>query len=117
MTIGVIPRVGQTVYLGAEASPQFRARPIQLLITSPPQPSTIDAAEHRAAAMAGLGVTAHAHSLIPPGLSEIRGRHRLPDLGEVEFVLLGAEDEPADSPVAALSAAILAAGDRLHRPL
>jgi hypothetical protein len=52
VTIGVIPRVGQTVYLGAEASPQFRARPIQLLITSPPQPSTIDAAEHRAAAEA-----------------------------------------------------------------
>lgn|GEM_PF-6614288 len=44
---GVLPRVGQTVYLGAEASPQFRTRPLQLLITSPPQPSTIDAAEHR----------------------------------------------------------------------
>ncbi|GAA4213219.1 hypothetical protein GCM10022220_37930 [Actinocatenispora rupis] len=49
VTMGVIPHVGQTVYLGPEASPQFRARPIQLLITAPPQPSTIDAAEHRTA--------------------------------------------------------------------
>lgn len=48
VTMGVIPRVGQTVYLGPEASPQFRARPIKLLITAPPQPSSIDAAEHRA---------------------------------------------------------------------
>ncbi len=52
MTIGVLPHVGQTVYLGPEASPQFRTRPIQLLITAPPQPSTIDAAEQRAAAQA-----------------------------------------------------------------
>ena len=47
VTMGVIPRVGQTVYLGPEASPQFRARPIKLLLTAPPQPSSIDAAEHR----------------------------------------------------------------------
>ncbi len=49
VTIGVIPHVGQTVYLGPEASPQFRTRPIQLLITAPPQPSSVDAAEHRVA--------------------------------------------------------------------
>ena len=47
VTMGVIPRVGQTVYLGPEASPQFRARPIKLLLTAPPQPSSIDAAELR----------------------------------------------------------------------
>lgn len=47
--MGGIPHVGQTVYLGPEASPQFRSRPIKLLITAPPEPSSIDAAEHRAA--------------------------------------------------------------------
>jgi hypothetical protein len=47
--MGGVPHVGQTVYLGPEASPQFRSRPIQLLITAPPQPSTVDAAEHRGA--------------------------------------------------------------------
>lgn len=45
--MGVIPHVGQTVYLGPEASPQFKSRPIKLLITAPPRPSTIDAAEDR----------------------------------------------------------------------
>ncbi len=49
VTSGSIPQVGQTVYLGAEASPQFRSRPIKLLITAPPQPSSVDAAEHRGA--------------------------------------------------------------------
>lgn len=44
---GGVPHVGQTVYLGAEASPQFRTRPIRLLLTAPPQPSTVDAAENR----------------------------------------------------------------------
>lgn len=47
--MGVIPHVGQTVYLGPEASPQFKLRPINLLITAPPRPSTVDAAEQRAA--------------------------------------------------------------------
>jgi len=113
------------------------AEPVPLIVYPPPsitRARAIDALEKhgrswrivctsgslsglRAAAMAGLGVTAHAQSLIPAGLSELPGRHRLPDLGEVEFVLLGAGDAEQDSPVAALNAAILAAGDRLHRPL
>lgn len=42
-----VPHVGQTVYLGPDASPQFRARPVRLLLTAPPEPSTIDAAERR----------------------------------------------------------------------
>jgi hypothetical protein len=39
---GVLPEVGQTVYLDASASPQFKARPVRLLLTEPPAPSTLD---------------------------------------------------------------------------
>lgn len=38
----VLPRVGQTVYLDASASPQFKARPVRLLLTEPPAPSSLD---------------------------------------------------------------------------
>src|SRR6202161_3680924 len=44
----------------------------------------------RAAALAGLGVTIFPGELIPAGLAEIPAGHGLPDLGTVEFVLLGA---------------------------
>ncbi|MEV4971124.1 LysR substrate-binding domain-containing protein [Streptomyces scopuliridis] len=72
-----------------------------------------------AAARAGLGVMAHTRGLIPPGLVPVPAKAGLPDLGGVDFVLLhgrrrgrpGAQ-EAAD----ALAAAILAGGDRLHRP-
>ncbi|MER6995637.1 LysR substrate-binding domain-containing protein [Streptomyces sp. NPDC000410] len=73
-----------------------------------------------AAARAGLGVMAHTRGLIPPGLTPVPPRAGLPELGAVDFVLLhghrtgaphGAR-EAAD----ALAAAILAGGDRLHRP-
>jgi hypothetical protein len=39
---GVLPEVGQTVYLDGSASPQFKARPVRLLLTEPPTPSTLD---------------------------------------------------------------------------
>lgn len=73
-----------------------------------------------AAARAGLGVMAHTRGLIPPGLVPVPARVGLPELGDVDFVLLhghraGAPhgtQEAAD----ALAAAILAGGDRLHRP-
>ncbi|MEU6705476.1 LysR substrate-binding domain-containing protein [Streptomyces wuyuanensis] len=73
-----------------------------------------------AAARAGLGVMAHSRGLIPPGLVPVPDRAGLPELGDVDFVLLhgrraGARNgtrEPAD----ALAAAILAGVDRLHRP-
>ncbi|MFD9498107.1 LysR substrate-binding domain-containing protein [Streptomyces sp. NPDC060035] len=69
-----------------------------------------------AAARAGLGVMAHTRGLIPPGLVPVPPRAGLPELGDVDFVLLhgrrrGAAQEAAD----ALAAAILAGGDRLHR--
>ena len=44
----------------------------------------------RAAALAGLGVTIHARGLIPEGLAEMPDVSGLPDLGNVEFVVLGA---------------------------
>ncbi|MER7516639.1 LysR substrate-binding domain-containing protein [Streptomyces sp. NPDC126499] len=70
-----------------------------------------------AAARAGLGVMAHTRGLVPPGLVELPARTGLPELGTVDFVLRkgrrrGATQEAVD----ALAAAILAGGDRLHRP-
>jgi hypothetical protein len=58
---------------------------------------------------------AHTRGLVPPGLAPIPARAGLPELGDVDFVLLhgrpqGAARDAAD----ALAAAILAGGDRLH---
>jgi DNA-binding transcriptional LysR family regulator len=68
----------------------------------------------RAAALAGLGVTVVAASLIPPGLVEIGSGLGLPDLGTVEFVLHGAGGV-IRGPAAQLADAILASGIRLQR--
>ncbi|WP_329125444.1 LysR substrate-binding domain-containing protein [Streptomyces sp. NBC_01465] len=69
-----------------------------------------------AAARAGLGVMAHTRGLIPPGLTQIPARAGLPDLGDVDFVLLhGRETGRAREAARALSSAILAGADRLHR--
>ncbi|AJF68145.1 LysR substrate-binding domain-containing protein [Streptomyces vietnamensis] len=70
-----------------------------------------------AAARAGLGVMAHTRGLVPPGLVPVPARAGLPELGDVGFVLRkgrrgGESQEAAD----ALAEAILAGGDRLHRP-
>jgi DNA-binding transcriptional LysR family regulator len=69
----------------------------------------------RAACLAGLGVTAHARGLMLEGLAEMPAASGLPELGDVEFVVLGARSSPA-GPAAALASAILANGDRLQRP-
>ena len=68
----------------------------------------------RAAALAGLGVTVHARGLMPEGLSEMPAASRLPDLGDVEFVVLGAARQER-GPAAALAEAILANGGGLQR--
>jgi DNA-binding transcriptional LysR family regulator len=71
-----------------------------------------------AAARAGLGVMAHTRGLIPPGLTQIPARAGLPDLGDVDFVLLyGRVAGGAREAARALSSAVLAGADRLHRPL
>ncbi|WP_028929914.1 LysR family transcriptional regulator [Pseudonocardia asaccharolytica] len=67
----------------------------------------------RAAALAGLGVWAHAESLVPAGLVPAPSRARLPELGSFDFVLFTV-GPVADGPAGALAATILAAGDRLH---
>jgi DNA-binding transcriptional LysR family regulator len=68
----------------------------------------------RAACLAGLGITVHARGLIPDGLVALPATYDLPDLGDVEFVVLGAR--PAGhGPAAELAKAILANGDRLQR--
>ncbi|MGX1880744.1 LysR substrate-binding domain-containing protein [Streptomyces sp. NPDC055287] len=70
-----------------------------------------------AAARAGLGVMPHTRGLIPPGLAPVPAKAGLPDLGEVDFVLLhGRRRAAAQDAADALAAAILAGGDRLHRP-
>ena len=71
-----------------------------------------------AAARAGLGVMAHTRGLIPPGLVPVPAKAGLPELGEVDFVLLhgqGRRHAAAQEAADALAAAILAGGDRLHR--
>jgi DNA-binding transcriptional LysR family regulator len=68
----------------------------------------------RAACLAGLGVTAHARGLMPEGLVEMPLALGLPELGDVEFVVLGARNGPS-GPAAALASAILANGDRLQQ--
>jgi len=68
----------------------------------------------RAACLAGLGVTVNARGLMPEGLAEMPAASGLPELGEVEFVVLGARSSLGE-PVAALAAAILSNGDRLKR--
>ncbi|WP_068154805.1 LysR family transcriptional regulator [Rhodococcus phenolicus] len=69
----------------------------------------------RAAALAGLGVLLHARSLPPAGLEPVRaGARRLPDAGELEFVLL-ARRSVLDEPARALRAAILDNAHRLGR--
>jgi DNA-binding transcriptional LysR family regulator len=68
----------------------------------------------RAACLAGLGVTVHARGLMPEGLVEMPVSAGLPELGDVEFVVLSSRSGPA-GPAAALASAILANGDRLQR--
>ena len=68
----------------------------------------------RAAALAGLGVTVQARGLIPDGLVEMKASYRLPELADVEFVVMGS-GTGLRGPAAALARAILANGDRLQR--
>ncbi|WP_414720902.1 LysR substrate-binding domain-containing protein [Streptomyces sp.] len=106
----VFPPPGITRARALEAL-EAEGRPWRIACTS----SSLSA--NVAAARAGLGVMAHTRGLIPPGLEPVPARYGLPELGEVDFVLRkgrrrGAAQEAAE----ALATAILAGGDRLHRP-
>jgi DNA-binding transcriptional LysR family regulator len=54
-----------------------------------------------AAAQAGLGVAPHSGLLVPPGLSSLAASKHLPELSEIEFVVIGpkAREEIADAVV------------------
>lgn len=67
----------------------------------------------RAATLAGLGAMVCPRDLVPDGLSPAPARLRLPDLGDVEFVLLdGARTGPAADAVASLAETIMRGSDR-----
>ncbi len=65
----------------------------------------------RAAAMAGLGIAAHSARLIPPGLAALPPSRYLPELGQIEFVVIGPGSH--HQAASALMAAILSNADRL----
>jgi len=66
-----------------------------------------------AAAQAGMGVAAHSARLIPPGLAMLPASRFLPELSEVEFVVIGpGKHNPAAS---ALEAAILRGSGEFQR--
>ncbi|HEY2617276.1 MAG TPA: LysR substrate-binding domain-containing protein [Acetobacteraceae bacterium] len=121
-------------WIGTEATRIEASQPLPLILYTPPSITRTAALETlekagrpwrivcssgslsglRAAALAGLGVTVHARGLMPEGLSEMAAVYRLPDLGDVEFVVLGAGRQER-GPAAELAAAILADGGRLQR--
>ncbi|HEY2205071.1 MAG TPA: LysR family transcriptional regulator [Pseudonocardia sp.] len=66
----------------------------------------------RAAALAGLGVVAHAETLVPAGLVPVPARARLPELTGFDFVLTGGRR--SSGPATALAETILASADELR---
>ncbi|MFI6348083.1 LysR substrate-binding domain-containing protein [Streptomyces sp. NPDC050560] len=123
------------VWIGAERLRLDPARPVPLIVYPPPgitRALALEALERQgrtwrvactsgslsglvAAARAGLGVMAHSRGLIPQGLVRVPERAGLPELGEVDFVLLhDRRRASAQGAADALASAILAAGDRLH---
>ncbi|MGW9025629.1 LysR substrate-binding domain-containing protein [Streptomyces sp. NPDC055722] len=132
---GDLVRHDRLVWIGAERLRVDPDRPVPLIVYPPPgitRTRALAALEEQgrawrivctsgslngllAAARAGLGVMAHSRGLVPPGLVRVTERAGLPDLGEVDFVLVHAERPgPARHAAEALSSAILASGDRLH---
>lgn len=122
------------VWIGAETTRIDPAQPLPLILYTPPSISRTAALETleragrpwrivcssgslsglRAAALAGLGITVHARGLMPDGLVEMPAAYRLPELSDVEFVVLSASRQER-GPAAELAAAILASGGSLHR--
>lgn len=48
--LGCVPVPGQVVTLSGAASPEFKDRPVRILVTAPTEPSSVDAAAGRGAA-------------------------------------------------------------------
>ena len=123
------------VWVGAEDFRLHPEQPLPLIVFPPPsitRARALDVLERAgrswriactsgslsgvsAAALAGLGVMAHARSLVPPGLRVVPREVGLPELGDTEFVLTtGRVAAAAGGPARALADAVLAGGDRLH---
>ncbi|MFE9611031.1 LysR substrate-binding domain-containing protein [Streptomyces sp. NPDC006012] len=126
----------ELVWIGAERLRLDPDRPVPLIVFPPPgitRAQALEALEREgrpwrivctsgslngliAAARAGLGVMAHSRGLVPPGLFRVPDRAGLPELGNVDFVLLHGRDRtPARNAADALASAILSGGERLHR--
>ncbi|MEU1303899.1 LysR substrate-binding domain-containing protein [Streptomyces shenzhenensis] len=124
------------VWIGAERLRLDPDRPVPLIVFPPPgitRALALEALERQgrpwrivctsgslngliAAARAGLGVMAHSRGLVPPGLFRVPDRAGLPELGQVDFVLIhGRHPTPARNAARALAAAILTGAERLHR--
>ncbi|MEU6604438.1 LysR substrate-binding domain-containing protein [Streptomyces shenzhenensis] len=124
------------VWIGAERLRLDPDRPVPLIVFPPPgitRALALEALERQgrpwrivctsgslngliAAARAGLGVMAHSRGLVPPGLFRVPDRAGLPELGQVDFVLIhGRHPTPAQNAARALAAAILTGAERLHR--
>ena len=121
-------------WIGTEATRIDPAQPLPLILYTPPSITrtaalqTLERAGRswrivcssgslsglRAATLAGLGITVHAYGLMPDGLCEVPAVYRLPELGDVEFVVIEAARDRR-GPAAELAAAILANGGRLQR--
>jgi DNA-binding transcriptional LysR family regulator len=63
-----------------------------------------------AAVVAGIGISAMARSLVPADLTVLGPRHQLPELGQIDLVLLNNPRTAERPAVKALSATILASG-------
>ncbi|SDR60687.1 DNA-binding transcriptional regulator, LysR family [Rhizobiales bacterium GAS191] len=125
---GVFVRRDQLVWLGSDATIDYRDQPVPLVVF--PQPSltrsiaidSLTAAGRPwriacscaslsgllAAARAGLGVMVQPRSLVQPGLRELPATRHLPELPEVEFALAG--PGVTREPGRTLAAEILRAG-------
>ncbi len=121
-------------WIGAEATRIDPAQPLPLILYTPPSITRTAALETleragrpwrivcssgslsglRAAALAGLGITVQARGLMPDGLVEMPASNRLPELGDVDFILLSATRQQR-GPAAELAAALLASGGALQR--
>lgn len=122
------------VWIGRDSVPLDPGRPVALVLYPPPSISramTLAALDRaglpwrvvctsgglsglRAAALAGFGLMVQPESMIPSGLAEVRPAAGLPDLGEVEFVVVGAP--PAGKGPAAALADLIVARNRDRAP-
>jgi DNA-binding transcriptional LysR family regulator len=113
------------VWAGAKQNDATRGGAVQLILYPPPSITrslALSALQHASvpwritctsdslngvvsSVLAGFGITPLARSLIPPGLTEIEQGETLPDLGEVDFILL--RTGTVRAPVAELCSAIL----------